>query len=202
MMFAQATRSATAPLDDSQIGKFLSEIPKLPTKQVVRLSSNETAVIDENALPRIQTTFWRVHQGYKQANENTTVVVRASNASTSDDELFSSDAITNLVKLINCYLFPEDVDNLLALLRGNPKVMQVAVDAHAFLDRHFPASATPMLKVVSDLDSSEPNESLFIVLQTALDVENAIDRLRSLEDEWLTSEVDGKSLITFDVEFV
>jgi len=181
----RTSQSGTAPIVDDSIIEPLST----ETTPVVVYRSVEDAVV-----------IWTVHKGDRQPVGAATHFI-IDGASTSYGR-FTDTTLSPLFSALKDKYVLREEEKLLVLFRSDPRLMRVALDAHAFFDKHFPAAATPLLEALADVDGDELVYSLFIVLQTALDVDNASERLQALEQEWLTSEVDGKSLLTFDLEFI
>jgi hypothetical protein len=86
------------------------------------------------------------------------------------------------------------------LLR-NPALPSLLLVAKQYVHTYFEGNASLALQIVHEPELGGWDE-LFAVISTSLPVDEAMSRLQQLESAWLTSSVDLKSVVNFDLEFV
>jgi hypothetical protein len=95
-----------------------------------------------------------------------------------------------------------DAADVLHFVRTYPAAVDILAEARPYLERLFGPTPQVILEVTSD-PVSEDSEELFGYIQTSLPVEEALDRLHRLDQEWflaLISRVRGR--LNFNLDFV
>ena len=91
-------------------------------------------------------------------------------------------------KLETTYLF-RNHSAVRRYLELNPELVEVLLEARQRVQHLFGASAEVILEVVNDpevMDSSK----LFAYIRTPLPIDQALDRLQALDDDWFLSQLD------------
>ena len=83
-----------------------------------------------------------------------------------------------------------------------PTLIDLLLEAHAYLERYFGLDPQVVLEVVSDPDSND-SEELFANIRTSLPVDEALERLDQLDQGWFLAQL-GRTggRFNFSLEFV
>jgi len=74
-------------------------------------------------------------------------------------------------------------------LYAHPQLVEVLLDAHVYLQKHFGPDPQVILEVVSDPEVEDMDE-LFAYILTSLPVDEALARLNRLDEEWFLDQLD------------
>ncbi len=74
-------------------------------------------------------------------------------------------------------------------IQAHPDLVDIVVEAHSQVQKHFGPGTRIALEVVRDPDAQDA-EQLFAYIQTALPVDEALKRLDQLDEEWFLDQVD------------
>lgn len=87
-------------------------------------------------------------------------------------------------------------------LRARPQLIDVLLEAHTYLEKHFGPGPLVTLEVVSDPEATDWDQ-LFAYILTSLPVDEAQARLDRLDEEWFLGQLDRiGDLFNFNLEFV
>lgn len=90
---------------------------------------------------------------------------------------------------------------LLRFFDENRYLINVVIEAHEELRKRFPSEEL-LLEVVSDPEADSCDE-LFAYILTSLPVEDALQRLNDLDDQWFLDELDRTNgLFNFNLRFI
>jgi hypothetical protein len=86
-------------------------------------------------------------------------------------------------------------------LRTCPQLIEVLLEAHVYLQKHFGPDPQVTLEVVSDPEAESMDE-LFAYIITSLPVDEALARLDMLDEEWFLDQLDRvNGQLNFNLEF-
>ena len=106
-----------------------------------------------------------------------------------------------LRKLQGFYAF-QDAAEILRFVRAYPSAVDILSEALPYLERLFGPAPQVILEVTFDPES-EGSEELFGYIQTSLPVEEALDRLHQLDQEWFLAQISRvRGRLNFNLEFV
>ena len=89
-----------------------------------------------------------------------------------------------------------------SFLHSHPQLLDVLLEASNHVRRHFGASIQVALEVVRDPEV-EDRKSLFAYIMTSLPVDEALERLKALDEDWFLGQLDRvEDLFNFNLEFV
>jgi len=89
-----------------------------------------------------------------------------------------------------------------AFLELQPVLIDVLVEAHPHLQRHFHVSPPVPLELVQDAET-DGRACLFVYIPTALPVAEARAQMYRFDDEWFLDQIDRVgSLLNFNLEFI
>jgi hypothetical protein len=81
-------------------------------------------------------------------------------------------------------------------------LIDVLLEAHAYLQKHFGPDPKVALQVVSDPEA-KGGDQLFAYILTPLSVDKALTRLDRIDEEWFLDQLDRTDgLFNFNLEFV
>ena len=98
-----------------------------------------------------------------------------------------------------------DIEEVRRFLRVYPDAANVMIEAWPHIERIFGPNSRVVLEVTFDPESENLRdfEELFGNIQTSLPVEEALRRLRQLDDEWFLAQLTRASgRVNFSLEFV
>lgn len=87
-------------------------------------------------------------------------------------------------------------------LHAYPRLIEVLLEAHGYLQKYFGPDPQVTLEVVSDPEVEDMDE-LFAYILTSLPVDEALARLNRLDEEWFLDQLDRvNGRFNFNLEFV
>jgi len=108
---------------------------------------------------------------------------------------------SRLRRLGEFYSF-RDMPPVRRFLRAHPQLIDVLLEAHTYLEKHFGPGPLVTLEVVSDPEAVDWDQ-LFAYILTSLPVDEAQARLDRLDEEWFLGQLDRiGDLFNFNLEFV
>ena len=108
---------------------------------------------------------------------------------------------SRLRRLGEFYSF-RDMPPVRRFLCAHPQLIDVLLEAHTYLEKHFGPGPLVTLEVVSDPEAADWDQ-LFAYILTSLPVDEAQARLDRLDEEWFLGQLDRTGdLFNFNLEFV
>jgi len=105
-----------------------------------------------------------------------------------------------LIKLSRMYALSK-YSKLFRFFDENQYLIPVVIEAHRELKKRFPSEKL-LLEVVSDPEAGGCDE-LFAYILTSLPVEDALQRLNDLDEQWFLNELDRTNgLFNFNLRFI